>query len=74
MSLIDELTVTLKIGQKYTFIGIVRRDSYSDKMITAIEVPRSLPCMKIFSLSFSFPLFVYLSKFLFTCRLIVLLK
>nr|XP_034301606.1 minichromosome maintenance domain-containing protein 2 isoform X5 [Crassostrea gigas] len=38
----DELTVTLRIGQKYTFIGIVRRDSYSDKMITAIEVNSAL--------------------------------
>lgn len=58
MSLIDELTVTLRIGQKYTFIGIVRRDSYSDKMITAIEVrtvPRS-PSHENFH--FSFPLCV----------------
>lgn len=62
MFLIDELTVTLRIGQKYTFIGIVRRDSYSDKMITAIEVPRSLPRMKIFiSLFLSVYQYVYVN-------------
>ncbi|XP_078325111.1 minichromosome maintenance domain-containing protein 2-like isoform X5 [Crassostrea virginica] len=38
----DELTLGLKIGLKYMFIGIVRRDSYSDKMITAIEVNNAL--------------------------------
>lgn len=58
MSLIDELTVTLRIGQKYTFIGIVRRDFYSDKMITTIEVPRSLPHMKIFT-SLFLPVYQY---------------
>lgn len=58
MSLIDELTVTLRIGQKYTFIGIVRRDFYSDKMITTIEVPRSLPRMKIFT-SLFLPVYQY---------------
>lgn len=58
MSLIDELTVTLRIGQKYTFIGIVRRDFYSDKMITTIEVPRSLPRMKI-STSLFLPVYQY---------------
>lgn len=59
MSLIDELTVTLRIGQKYTFIGIVRRDFYSDKMITTIEVPRSLPRMKIFT-SLFLPVYQYI--------------
>nr|XP_034301603.1 minichromosome maintenance domain-containing protein 2 isoform X2 [Crassostrea gigas] len=44
----DELTVTLRIGQKYTFIGIVRRDSYSDKMITAIEVNSALEKMQAY--------------------------
>ncbi|XP_056010185.1 minichromosome maintenance domain-containing protein 2-like [Ostrea edulis] len=34
----DELTVKLKIGQKYTIIGILRNDLYSDRIITAIEV------------------------------------
>ncbi|XP_061183999.1 minichromosome maintenance domain-containing protein 2-like [Saccostrea echinata] len=38
----DELTVALKIGQKYTFIGIVRKDSSSDRIITAIEVNNAL--------------------------------
>lgn len=73
MSLIDELTVTLRIGQKYTFIGIVRRDSYSDKMITAIEVPRS-PLHENFHFSFPLCVPVCLCKFLFTCRLTVLLR
>ncbi|XP_062602516.1 minichromosome maintenance domain-containing protein 2-like, partial [Saccostrea cucullata] len=38
----DELTKALKIGRKYTFIGIVRKDSYSERIITAIEVNNAL--------------------------------